>query len=64
MNVRFDHAEYLLGEGTEFMKSIKKHSINWNVTKPYSHCQNWAEHGIKNFNFKWKRTMQRKGFIP
>ena len=64
MNIRFYRAAYFLGEGTEFMKSIKKHSINWNVTEPYSHCQNWAEYGIKNFKLKWKSTMQRKGLSP
>ena len=34
MNMWFDNAAEFLGEGTEFMKIIKKHSINWNVTKP------------------------------
>ena len=33
MNMLFDHAAEFLGEGTEFTKSIKKHSINWNNTK-------------------------------
>ena len=47
MNMRFDHAAEFLGERTEFMKSINKHSINWNVTEPYSHWQNRTEDGIK-----------------
>ena len=32
VNIRFGCAAELLGEGTEFVKSIKNHSINWNVT--------------------------------
>ena len=47
MNMRFDHAVEFLGEVTEFMESINKDYINWNVTKPYSHWQNRAEYGIK-----------------
>ena len=30
INIRFDHAAEFLGAVPEFMKSIKKHSINWN----------------------------------
>ena len=37
MNVRFDHAVEFLGEVTEFMNIIKKPSINWGITEPYSH---------------------------
>ena len=32
MNTHFDNAEEFLGEGTETMNIIKKHSIDWNVT--------------------------------
>ena len=46
INMRFDHATDFLGAGTEFIKRIKKHSINSNVTEPYSHWQNLAEDGI------------------
>ena len=46
MNMRFDRPAEYLGEGTKFMKSIKKHFINWNVTEPYSNCKNRAEDGI------------------
>ena len=34
INKRFDHTAELLGDGSEFMKSTKKHSINWNVIEP------------------------------
>ena len=37
MNLRFDHAAQVSGPKTEFMKSIKRYDINWNVTEPYSH---------------------------
>ena len=58
MNMRFDHYAEFIGEGTEFMKSIKKHSINWNVTEPYSHWHNWSEYGIKKIKLIWKSTIQ------
>ena len=59
MNMRFDHAAEFLGEGTEFMKRIKKHSINWNVTEHYSCCQNREEDGIKQIKIRWRSTMRR-----
>ena len=58
-NIRFDHDAEFLGEGTEFTNSIKRKSINWNVTEPYSHWQNRAEDGIKRFTLIQKITMQR-----
>ena len=64
MNMRFDHSAEFLGEVTEFTKSIKKHSINWNVTEHYSHCHNQSEDGIKRIELRWKSTMQRKGYSP
>ena len=64
MNMRFYHAEKLLLEGTEFMKTIKKHSINWSFTGPYSHWKNRAEGGVKRISFKWKITMRRTGCSP
>ena len=59
MNMRFDHAAEFLGAGNELMKSIKNHSINWNVSEPYSHWQNCAEDGIKRIKLIWNSTMQR-----
>ena len=47
MNMNFDYAADFSGVGTEFMKSIKNHSINWNIIERYSHWKNWAEDGIK-----------------
>ena len=64
MNRRFYHAAELLGKGTESMKSIRKHSINWNVTEPYNHLQNQAEAVIKRIKLMWKSTMQRTGLSP
>ena len=46
------------------MKSIKNYSINWNVTKPYSHWHNWEGGAIKQINLRWKSTMWRTGFSP
>ena len=57
MNILFDHAAEFLGEGTEFTKSMMKHSINWNVTESYSHWQNWAEIGIEEIKLIWKGTL-------
>ena len=57
MNMRFDHAAEFLGAGTEFMNSIKKHSINWNVTEPFSHWKNCVEDGIKQINLICKSNM-------
>ena len=57
--MRFDHSTQFLVELTEFMKSIKKHSINWNVTETYSHFQNREEDGIKQIKLRWKSNMLR-----
>ena len=47
MNSIFDHASEQLGAKSFFMTSMKKHSINWKVTKSYTHWQNQAEDGIQ-----------------
>ena len=64
MNMRFDHDVEFLGEGNEFMKSIQKHSINWNLAEPYSHWQNWVEDGIKLIDLRCKSNMQITGYLP
>ena len=64
MNMPFDHAVEFLGEGTEFMKSTKKNSTNWNVTEPYSHWHNQADDDIKCIKHRWKSTIQRTGYSP
>ena len=61
MNMCFDNATEIFGAGTEFIKRIKKHSINSNVTEPYSHWQNLAEDGIKQIKFIWKSNIRRTG---
>ena len=62
--MRFDHATYFLGAGTEFIKRIKKHSIKWNVNEPYSNWQNLAEDSIKRIKLIWKSTIRRTGCSP
>ena len=64
INMRFDNAVDFLREGTELMNSIKKHYINWNVTKPYIQYHNRVEDGIKRIKLKRKSTMQRTGYSP
>ena len=57
MNMRFGHAANFLGEGTELMKNVKKHSINWNVNEPYSHWNIRSEYDIKLIKLIWESTM-------
>ena len=64
MNMHFDHAAEILGDGTELTKSIKNHSINWNVSKPYSHWKDWADDGIELIKLIRKSTMKRTVFSP
>ena len=39
MNIKFGHASEQLGTGSSFLNSIKKYTINWKVTEPYTHTQ-------------------------
>ena len=57
MNMHFDHAAEFLEKGTVFMNIIKNHSINWNVTEPYTHWHNWSEDDIKLIKILRKSTI-------
>lgn len=57
----FDGAPEQFGKGTEFMKQIMKHGIEYHVSEPHRPDQNAAEGVIREVRRKWFRIMMRKG---
>ena len=46
--------------GTEFMKQIRTHSIDYHISKAHMHNRNQAEGVIRELRCKWYRTMIRR----
>ncbi len=56
----FDGSKEQNGRGTEFMKQIRQHDIDYHVSEPNLHNQNPVEGCIRELRRKWYRVMIRK----
>jgi len=56
----FDGSREQTGKGTQFMKQIRRHDIDYHVTEPDQHNQNPVEGVIRELRRKWYRIMIRK----
>ena len=56
----FDGSKEQNGKGTEFMRQIRRHDIDYHVTEADLHNQNPAEGVIREIRRKWYRVMIRK----
>ena len=53
----FDSFREKCGQGTQFMKQIQQHNINYHITEPDLHNQNLVESVIRELCQKWYRIM-------
>ncbi|TAN87586.1 MAG: hypothetical protein EYR95_16485, partial [Phormidium sp. SL48-SHIP] len=58
--LRFDSSKEQMGEGTIFMKTVRKKHIHWKRIEPYAHWQNRAENAIKELRRRWRLIRQRR----
>ena len=56
----FDGSQEQCGRKTEFMKNVRKYSIDFHITEPYRPNHNFAEGVIREVRKKWFRIMVRK----
>ena len=56
----YDGSQEQCGRKTEFMKNVKKYSINHHTTEPYRPNHNFAEGVIREVRKKWFRIMIKK----
>ncbi|KAI2495086.1 Reverse transcriptase (RNA-dependent DNA polymerase) [Fragilaria crotonensis] len=56
----FDGSQEQCGRKTEFMKNVRKYSIDFHITGPYRPNHNFAEGVIREVRKKWFRIMVRK----
>jgi hypothetical protein len=56
----FDGSQEQCGRKTEFMKNVRKYSIDFHITEPYRPNHNFAEGVIREIRKKWFRIMVRK----
>ena len=49
------------GQGTDFMKTIKKHHINWHISQPYWPTKNPAEGAIWEVKRSYYRLNAKYG---
>ena len=59
-NLTFDGSREQCGPKTEFMKNIRKYSINHRITEPDRPNHNFAEGVIREIRKKWYRIMVKK----
>ncbi|KAI2511667.1 Reverse transcriptase (RNA-dependent DNA polymerase) [Fragilaria crotonensis] len=59
----FDGSQEQCGRKTEFMRNVRKYSIDFHVTEPHRPNHNFAEGVIREIRKKWFRVMVRKN-IP
>jgi hypothetical protein len=59
----FDGSKEQCGRNTEFIKNVRKYSINFHITEPNRLNQNFAEGVIREVRKKWFRIMVRRN-IP
>ena len=60
-NLTFDGALAQVGKNTPFMKTIRKHFINYHVSGPRRPNENPAEGAIREVKKRWYRIMMKKG---
>jgi hypothetical protein len=56
----FDGSKEQTGKGTQFMKQIRQHDIDYHICEPNMHNQNPVEGVIRELRRKWYRIMIRK----
>ena len=56
----FDGSKEQSMKGTQFMKQIRQHNINYHLSEPDLHNQNPVERCIRELRRKWYRIMVRK----
>jgi Reverse transcriptase (RNA-dependent DNA polymerase) len=56
----FDGSREQMGKNTEFMKTVKRHDIDYHISEPYQPNQNAAEGVIREARKRWFRTMRQK----
>ena len=56
----FDGSKEQTGKGTQFMKQIRQHDIDYHICEPDMHNQNPVEGVIRELRRKWYRIMIRK----
>ena len=56
----FDGSAEQCGKKTEFMKNVRKYSVDYHVTEPFRPNHNLAESVIREIRKKWFRIMVRK----
>ena len=55
----FDGSKEQCGKGTQFMKQIRRHDIDYHISEPDLHNQNPVEGVIRELRRKWYRIMIR-----
>ena len=56
----FDGSREQTGKGTQFMKQVRRHDIDYHISEPDMHNQNPVEGVIRELRRKWYRIMIRK----
>ena len=56
----FDGSKEQTSKGTEFMKQVRTHNINYHISEPDLHNQNPVEGCIRELRRKWYRIMIQK----
>jgi hypothetical protein len=56
----FDGSKEQTGKGTMFMKQIRQHGIDYHISEPDLHNQNFVEGTIRELRRKWYRNMIKK----
>ena len=56
----FDGSKEQCGKGTEFMKQIHQHGIDYHISEPERHNENPVEGVIRELQKRWHRVMVRK----
>jgi len=59
-HLTMDGSKEQTNKGTEFIKQIRKHNIDYHITEPERHNQNPAEGVIREIGRKWFHVMIRK----
>ena len=60
-SLTFDGAMAQTGRSTDFMKTIKKHNINWHVSQPRTPKENPAEGSIREVKKRYYRMKEKYG---
>ena len=58
-HLTFDGSKEQYGKGTQFMKQVRSHNINYHISEADLHNQNPVEGTIRELRRKWYRVMIR-----